>query len=136
MNTGFARFSRFATFVVIVLATGWAAAAEAPTLTGTWNMGLQGDHVIPTALVLKQAGRTVTGTIALPTQHVGQRVEVELTGEFADGALTLSGTVQGAAEPTSIGLTATLKDDGSLEGTLSMRDHKLPWTAERLKERK
>jgi hypothetical protein len=39
--TGFARFSRFATFVVIVLAAGWAAAAEAPTLTGTWNMGLR-----------------------------------------------------------------------------------------------
>jgi hypothetical protein len=136
MKTGFARFSRFATFVVIVLAAGWAAAAEAPTLTGTWNMGLQGDHVIPTALVLKQEGKTVTGTIALPTQHVGQRVEVELTGEFADGSLTLSGTVQGAAEPTTLALTATLKDDGSLEGRLSMRDHNLPWTAERLKERK
>jgi hypothetical protein len=92
--------------------------------------------VIPTALVLKQEGRTVTGTIALPTQHVGQRVEVELTGEFADGSLTLSGTVQGAAEPTTLTLTATLKDDGSLEGRLSMRDHNLPWTAERLKERK
>jgi hypothetical protein len=136
MKTGFARFSRFAPFVVIVLAAGWAAAAEAPTLTGTWNMGVQHDHVIPTALVLKQEGKTVTGTIALPTQHAGQRVEVELTGEFADGSLTLSGTVQGAAEPTTLALTATLKDDGSLEGRLSMGDHNLPWTAERLKERK
>ena len=56
------------------------------TVTGTWNMGLQGDHVIPTALVLKQDGYDVTGTIALPTQNIGQRVEVTLAGTFTDNA--------------------------------------------------
>ena len=30
---------------------------DRPTITGTWNMGLEGDHVIPVALVLKQDGR-------------------------------------------------------------------------------
>jgi hypothetical protein len=126
-------------FVAASLAIALAA-AEAPTVTGTWNMGLQGDHVIPTALVLKQQGKAVTGTIAMPTQRIGQRVEVELTGEFADGALELSGTVENASEPTTITITGTLKDDGSLEGMLSMRahdrNHEVPWTAERLKERK
>ena len=116
------------------------AAADPKTVTGTWNMGIQGDHVIPTALVLKQDDKKLTGTIALPTQNVGQRVEVELSGEIAGGAFTLAGTVDHATEPTSLTITGSLKDDGSLEGTLAMRnhgrDHNLPWTAERLKERK
>jgi hypothetical protein len=126
-------------FVAASLATALAA-AEAPTVTGTWNMGLQGDHVIPTALVLKQDGKKLTGTIALPTQNTGQRVEVELAGEIVDGAFKLTGTVDNAKEPTSLTITGALKDDGSLEGKLAMsmhgRDHDLPWTAERLKERK
>ena len=43
-----------------------------------------------------QAGRTkLTGTIALPTQNAGDRVEVQLSGEFAEGAFKLSGTVEG-----------------------------------------
>ncbi len=33
-------------------------------------------------------------------------------------------------------LSATLKSDGTLEGTLSVRDHTVPWTAERLRERR
>jgi hypothetical protein len=123
-------------FAVASLAFALFAAAETPTVTGTWNMGLQGDHVIPTALVLKQTGKSVTGTIALPTQRIGERVEVELKGEFVDRALTLSGTVEHAAEPTTIEITGTLQDDGSIEGRLQMPGHGVPYTAERLKERK
>jgi hypothetical protein len=124
---------------LMLMAFTFAAAgvrAETPTVTGTWNMGLQGDHVVPIALVLKQDGTKLTGTLAMPTQHVGQRVDVEMTGEIADGAFTISGEVPGAAEPTTISVAAALKDDGSLEGTVAMRDHKMPFTAERLKERK
>jgi hypothetical protein len=111
--------------------------AETPTVTGTWNMGVQGgDHVVPIALVLKQDGHKVTGTIAMPTQRTGQPVDVEMTGEMTDGTFTISGDVPGAAEATTIAVAASLKDDGSLEGTVSMRDHKMPFTAERLKERK
>ena len=109
---------------------------DPPTLTGTWNMGLQGDHVIPVALVLKQDGRTVTGTLAMPTQRTGQPVDVPLSGEFADAVLTLSGTVEGAKEPTRLTLSARLTDDGTLEGTLAGLHGTIPWTAERLKERK
>ena len=115
-------------------------AADPKTVTGTWNMGLQGDHVIPTALVLKQDDKKLTGTIALPTQDVGHRVEVDLSGEIVGGAFTLAGTVENAKEPTSLTISGALKDDGSLEGRLVMKshgqDHDLPWTAERLKERK
>jgi hypothetical protein len=126
---------RFAVLAAVLVAAA-GISAESPTVTGTWNMGLQGDHVIPVALVLKQDGTKVTGTLAMPTQRHGERVDVEMAGEIAGGAFTISGSVPGAAEPTTIALAAALKDDGSLEGTLTMRDHKLPFTAERLKERK
>src|SRR4051812_35781540 len=88
--------------VAAMLETGvaWAAAAEG--LTGTWNMGLQGGHVIPVALVLKQDGGTLTGVLSMPTQRIGQTVDVALEGSVANGALTLSGTVENAKEPTTI----------------------------------
>jgi hypothetical protein len=107
-----------------------------PSIAGTWNMSLQGDHVVPVALVLKQNGKAVTGTIAMPTQRIGQRVDVPLEGEFAEGSLKLSGKVEHAQEPTTIDIAGTLKEDGTMEGSLAMRDHNIAWTAERLRERK
>ena len=119
----------------LLAALAAAVLAAEPTVTGTWNMGLQGDHVIPTALVLKQDGRTVTGTIAMPTQN-GQRIEVKLSGEFVDGAITLSGEVENAKVPSTLEMKGTLKDDGTLEGTLKSHHGTMGWTAERLKTRK
>ena len=107
------------------------------TVTGTWNMGLQGDHVIPTALVLKQDGHEVTGTIALPTQNIGQRVEVKLTGTFADNVLTLSGNVENAKEPTNDrNHRVTWETRARSKARLPFMAGSIPWTAERLKERK
>ena len=123
------------TLVAALLALISALASD-PSVTGTWNMGLQGDHVIPVALVLKQDGTKVTGTIAMPTQHVGQRVEVEVSGEFVDMALTLSGTVESAKEPTTITISGKLNDEGAIEGKVQMPHGSVPFTAERLKERK
>ena len=126
-------------FVVASLAIA-AAAADPPTVTGTWNMGVQGDHVIPIALVLKQQDKKVTGTIALPVDRSGKRIDVELSGEFVSGALKLSGSAENDGQSTTVAIAGTLKDDGSLEGTLSAsvhgQGHEMPWTAERLKERK
>jgi hypothetical protein len=110
--------------------------AETPNITGTWNMGLQGGHVIPVALTLAQKGPSVTGTILLPTQRAGDRTEVALKGELVDRALTLSGTVDAAAEPAAIEIAGTLNDDGSMEGTLKGPHGQVSWTAERLKARK
>jgi hypothetical protein len=120
----------------MMLALLAAALLSDSSVTGTWNMGLQGDHVIPTALVLKQDGHDVTGTIALPTQNVGQRVEVQLTGTFIDNELKLSGQVEHAKEPTTIVIQGKFGEDGMLEGTINVHERQLPWTAERLKERK
>jgi hypothetical protein len=86
---------------VLMLATGVSGqhddkAGDAKTLTGTWNMGLQGGHVIPVALVLEQKGTLLTGTLTMPTQNAGQTVDVALKGEFANAALSIAGTVEGA----------------------------------------
>ena len=37
---------------------------------------------------------------------------------MVDLAVTLSGTIDGTAEPTTIEIAGTLNDDGSMEGTL------------------
>jgi hypothetical protein len=129
---------------VLALAAGLSAQhgkTEAPSFTGTWTMGLQGGHVVPVALVLTQDGDTLTGTISMPTQRIGQTVDVALTGDVANGALTLAGTVEGAKEPTRIQIKGKLNEEGIIEGTVSMgggdgHPHDMPYTAERLKERK
>jgi hypothetical protein len=119
---------------VIALGASLSAFAESPNVTGTWNMGLEADHVIPTAFVLKQDGKQLTGTIALPTRD-GHRMEVQLSGSIADGAFSLTGTVEGT-EPSTIDLAGKLTDEGSLEGTMKSRHGTWKWTAERFKERK
>jgi hypothetical protein len=129
---------------VLALAAGLSAQhgkTEAPSLTGTWNMGLEGGHVIPVALVLKQDGETLSGTISMPTQRAGNTVDVALKGGIASGAFTLTGTVEGAKDPTTIEIKGKLNDEGMLEGRVVMTGAQgphgdMPYTAERLKERK
>lgn len=104
-----------------------------PNVTGTWQMDLQADHVVPTALVLKQAGTAVTGTIKLPGGRGGQRITIDLSGTLIDLKLSLSGAVEGGKESSTIELEATVKDNGSLEGTVTTRHGKFAWTAEKLK---
>ncbi len=124
---------------ILALGVSLSAFTETPNITGTWTMGLEADHVIPVALVLKQDGQKLTGTIAMPTQNAGHRVEVTLSGEFVDRAFKLSGTMEGAKEPTTLDISGRLLDDGSMEGKFEMPGHghgNMSWTAERLKERK
>jgi hypothetical protein len=138
--------TKIATMVIAVLAVTAGLSAQAKkgdtqNLTGTWNMGLEGGHVIPVALVLTQDGDVLSGTIAMPTQNFGQTVEILLKGELSSGAFALSGTVEGAKDPTTIEIKGKLNDAGMLEGTVTMSGrgdghHDMPYTAERLKERK
>ena len=72
----------------------------------------------------------------MPTQRAGQTVDVTLKGDFSHGTLSLTGTVEGANEPTTIGITGKLNDEGVIEGTVAMHGHNMPFTAERLKERR
>jgi len=128
---------------VVALAVGLSAQhgkTEAPSLTGTWNMGLEGDHVIPVALVLKQDGEAVAGTVSMPTSRAGATVDVTLKGNLAHGSFTLAGSMEGPKEPVTIEIKGKLNDEGMLEGTVTMGGrgedhHNMPYTAERLKER-
>ncbi|HEX3645871.1 MAG TPA: hypothetical protein VHT95_09695 [Vicinamibacterales bacterium] len=120
--------------------SGQHGKTDAAGLTGTWNMGLQGGHVIPVALVLEQNGEALTGTVSMPTQRIGQTVDVALKGEFAHGSFTLAGAIEGSKEPVTIEIRGKLNDEGMLEGTVTMggrgEGHRdMPYTAERLKER-
>jgi hypothetical protein len=132
------------TIAVLGLAVGLSAQSkktEARGLTGTWNMGLQGGHVIPVALVLTQNGEALTGTISMPTSRIGNTVDVSLSGEIASGAFKLTGTMEGAKDPTTINITGKLNEEGMLEGRVVMTGVEgphgdMPYTAERLKERK
>ena len=123
---------------VVGLAVGVGAQHDkktdaAPNVSGVWQMNVQGDHVIPIGMELKQDGEKVTGTILMPTQHIGQRKEISLEGKLVDGTLTLSGTAEGASEETAkLEITGKLEKDGTMTGTLSAGKHSAPWTAERL----
>lgn len=141
------RLTTLATFVtVIALSAGPSAQheaaphdkkADAPAVTGTWNMSLQGDHVIPVGMELTQEGDKVTGRILMPTRRAGERRDVSLSGQFVDGVLTLSGTAEGASdESANVELTGKMEEDGTLSGKLSSRHGNMPWTAERLNQRK
>jgi hypothetical protein len=104
---------------------------DASNVAGTWNISLHGHQV---ALVLEQDGRTITGTLMI----MGKDVAVD--GTFSDRSLSLTaaGAVADHAgeETVPMKLTATLKDDGTLDGEISTARGPMKWTAERLKGKK
>ncbi|HMD36107.1 MAG TPA: hypothetical protein VKH42_14115 [Vicinamibacterales bacterium] len=111
-----------------------ALAGDPSTVTGVWQVGLQGDHVVPVGLELKQDGTTVTGRILMPSNH-GDRREIELAGSFIDGKLTLASTTEVSLkmhdrdEKTKLRLEGRMEKDGTMSGTFM---DTMPWTAERL----
>ena len=116
------------------------AAAADPDLTGTWTLGVEGDHVIPMAMVMKQDGSKLSGTIAMPINQHGDRRDIAFEGEVTAAGFTFA-TKEG--KPL-LEFTGRVNDDGSLDGTVTMgggsdhagADHTMHWTAERLRERK
>jgi len=106
--------------------------AAEPNLAGTWTLGIEGDHVIPMAMVVTQDGTKLTGTIAMPTNHQGDRKDIPFEGELKGAELKFT-TTQG--KPI-LEFTGTVNDDGSLSGSVSMGPNAMKWTAEKLKERK
>jgi hypothetical protein len=124
------------TMIVAMLVAALSFLADqSASVTGTWSLTLHGDHALQVPLVLEQEGTAVSGTITTPTQR-GRRVEVTLSGEFKDGALAVSGTIDQDGDPSRLELKATLKDDGTLEGTATTPHGPMVWTAERLRSSK
>ena len=101
-------------------------------LTGVWTMLVEGHQF---GLELEQNGSNVQGVMLA----MGRRVL--LVGSYVDRALTLKGErpEDGAGfsagdQPAQAGpITATMKDDGTLEGELSSNRGRAKWTGQRLK---
>lgn len=105
-------------------------AKEAPTPAGKWSMSIttdQGDR--QATLDIKLEGKKVTGSLA------SEMGEAPIAGEFAEGKLVFSMTMQTGNGDFQIGFTGGLKEDGTLAGTLDFGQGALNWTAARIKEK-
>ena len=127
-----------AIFVAIIIATAalGTANAQEPSVAGTWTLTVE--QRIGLALVLDQKDKAVTGTLDWPHGD-----PIKLTGQLAGGTLTFSGDTGGENFTLHIDSTASLKDDGTLVGTLKAHftdfndahqvqrttDQEIPWTA-------
>ena len=127
--------------LVAVLATAVHARSQQPApavdLAGTWNMGLQGDHVVPVALVIEQTGHELKATLTIMQR------DIHFTGSLVDRTATLRsvekvaiGRHGGPGEPAFATLTATLRAGGLLDGELSAGERPaVKLSGERLRER-
>jgi hypothetical protein len=99
-------------------------------VAGTWTMTVSAPNGTSTmALKLEQDGRKVTGAFTSP------HGEAPVKGEFADGKLTCSATLNDSGHESQVSFAATLKDDGTLAGTMTSEMGEMPWTATRAKAR-
>ena len=107
--------------------------AATTSVAGEWSLSIHGDHVMQTGLALSPEGTVVTGTMLMR----GRSADAE--GEFVDGKLTLTIDAAIAADhgakagTTKISLTATMKDDGTLEGEMRSGRGPIRITAERFR---
>ncbi len=98
------------------------------SVAGNWNMSVNSSQgPMAVGLALAQEGKKLTGTLS---SHMG---ETTLEGEFADGKISFSITFQGDAGAMQLAFAGILKDDGTLEGTISGPMGDMTWTAERVK---
>jgi hypothetical protein len=126
---------RFVPLVLLAVTVSVPAGASAsqdkhtdqPSVEGQWTGRVTGTPHgdMDMTLTLKQDGTKVTGT--LTTEHTG---DVAVEGELTDHTLKLATTAHGDVEFTMAG---TLKDDGSLAGTLSTSGGDMTWFAKRTK---
>lgn len=128
--------ARIAALVLVgaALAAG-SVQAQQNSVAGTWTFSVE--HLRLT-LVLTQQKSTVTGTLDWPHGD-----PVALTGLFADGALTLTGTSEGENFEIHLDVTGSRMADGTLTGIVKahfdefddahtivrIRNQEMPWTA-------
>lgn len=97
----------------------------APRVAGKWTMSVKGGPHGDTTmgLALEQDGKQVSGIFATPHGD-----DLQVQGEFAERTLTLATPGGGDSRIT---MTATLKDDGTLDGYMSSQLGDMTWTARR-----
>jgi hypothetical protein len=101
-------------------------------VTGVWVMLVAGHQI---GLELEQKGTKVEGVM----HAMGQRIL--LVGDYVDRKLTLKGErpedqLTHGGETQAGPITATMLDDGTLEGELSTNKGRTKWTGERFKKPK
>jgi uncharacterized lipoprotein YajG len=107
-----------------------ADAKAASSIAGKWDMTAETPQgATPVTLVMKLDGKKVTGTLT------GPQGEIPLEGEFADGKLTMTITIQGGAGEMSVTFNGTLKEDGTLAGTFDFGQGAMNWKATRAKDK-
>lgn len=104
------------------------ADTKAPaSVAGKWTMNVDGGSgMMQLPMEFKVDGKKLTGTIVGPTGE-----PANLAGEVADGKLSFSLTIPDGS--MTIAFKGTLKDDGTIVGTLDMQGNEVPWTAARVK---
>jgi hypothetical protein len=140
--------SKFSAIAIVILALGAGVKAQEKTssdlksVAGTWDVNLMSHQI---ALVLENDAKDATkvsGTLMI----MGK--DVEVSGDFVDGKLTLIGKGAlmaprqhdgggdgEAAKGVPLKLVGTMKEDGTLEGEMPMPAGPAKWTAERLKKK-
>ena len=105
-----------------------ADAKGAPSAAGKWNMVTQTDQGATNAIIdVKIDGKKVTGTIS------SQMGDAPIAGEWVDGVLTFSMTMNGGGGSMELWFTAKLKDADNMTGEIDFGQGKLSFTATRAK---
>lgn len=105
-----------------------AAAVDKSKVDGKWTLDISTDMgAMQASLDLKSDGKKVTGTITSP------QGDAPLEGEYEDGKLAFGIAIDTPEGAMAIGFAGTMKDDGTLAGTLSGPFGEAPWTAVRVK---
>jgi hypothetical protein len=102
----------------------------AQSIAGKWTMTVNTNNGTTIAtLDARLDGRKLTGTVS------SQMGLAPIAGEYADGKLTFSLTMQGAdGSSMDLSFVGAMKENGTLAGTLStVTGTTLDWTAERTK---
>jgi hypothetical protein len=127
----------FAAIIACAALGRGAVSAKQPLIAGTWTFTVE--HV-GLKLVIGQKETTVAGTLSWP--HGGP---IKFMGDLVGDTLTFSGDSSGENFTLHIDSTGSLKEDGSLVGTLKAHfvdftdahqvlrtmDQEIPWTAMR-----
>jgi hypothetical protein len=121
----------FVGVITLVVLTAGLHPMAASGVAGRWNLSAASPHgELSMALLLKQEGKRVTGTLGNP--HGG--ADIPLEGEFADGTLTFSTNADAGADVPAMDFNGKLNDDGTLTGYLSTSRGDMKCTATRVKE--
>ncbi len=102
---------------------------EAPTYAGKWTVSMQspqGAFVSTVDIVLdKEDPKKVTGSMA------SEMGTFEVWGEIDEGTLWFAVSPDGSME---LWFGGTLKEDGSMAGTMDIQGNSMAWTAIRVKK--